>query len=157
MQRTMTFLFVFLSVLCSLTLALAANPLESIMSPDQFNTMRQKSGYAVGTIVKAQGRPELYMMVPVGRAALIPTMTIINCLGIQDRRPVEISPRELKEMAKSPLLLKSPGGTIYRISGDRKRPIANPAVFQRLGYDPASVLPMTDAQLNCIKDGDPIQ
>jgi hypothetical protein len=30
-------------------------------------------------------------------------------------------------------------------------------VFERLGYDPASVLPMTDAQLNCIRDGEPVR
>lgn len=116
-----------------------------------------KAGYPVGTIVKAEGRSELYIMVPVGRAAHIPTMQIIDCLGIQNRQPVVISRRELSSIPTSPLLLKSPGGNIYRISGDRKRLITSPAVFERLGYDPASVLPMTDAQLNCIRDGDPIR
>lgn len=129
------------------------------MSPidRHLRSMPKETGFPVGTIIKAEGRSELYIMVPVGRAAHIPTTQIINCFGIQDRKPVVISRRELSSIPTSPLLLKSPGGNIYRISGDRKRLITSPAVFERLGYDPASVLPMTDAQLNCIRDGDPIR
>lgn len=111
------------------------------------------AGYPVGTIVKVDGRPNLYMMVPVGKAAHIPTVKIIQCLGIENRKPVYIKKDELKAMPKSPLLLRSPAGAIYRIDGDRKRHISSPAVFHKRGYDPASVLPMTDQQLNCIPDG----
>lgn len=111
------------------------------------------AGYPVGTIVKVDGRPNLYMMVPVGKAAHIPTVKIIQCLGIENRKPVHITKDELKAMPTSPLLLSSPAGAIYRIDGDKKRHISSPAEFQRRGYDPASVLPMTDQQLNCIPDG----
>jgi len=134
----------------------AAGPHESPIG-DRLQSPPKGTGYPVGTIVKAEGRSELYIMVPVGRAAHIATLQIINCLGIQNRQPVVISKQELGSIPSSPLLLKSPGGNIYRISGDRKRLITSPAVFERLGYDPASVLQMTDDQLNCIRDGDPIR
>ncbi|HHO48572.1 MAG TPA: hypothetical protein ENN06_09025 [Desulfobacteraceae bacterium] len=120
-------------------------------------SLQTQAGYPVGTVIKAEGRSELYIMVPVGRAAHIPTVQILKCLDLQDRKPVVISRQELGAIPTSPLLLRSPGGNIYRISGDRKRLITSPAVFERLGYDPASVLPMTDAQLNCIRDGEPVR
>jgi hypothetical protein len=122
----------------------------------ELNDIRAQGNFPVGTIVKAEGRPELYMMVPVGKAAHIPTVQVLSCLGIQDRTPLVISRERLKALPKTPLLLKSPGGDIYKISGDRKRLITSPAAFEQQGFDPASVLPMTDAQLNCIKDGRPI-
>lgn len=111
------------------------------------------AGYPVGTIVKVDGDPALFMMVPVGKAAHIPNVKIIQCLGIENRKPVYIRKDELNAMPKSPLLLRSPSGAIYRIDGDRKRHFSNPAAFQKQGLDPASVLPMTDQQLNCIPDG----
>jgi hypothetical protein len=132
------------------------NPAQAA-GPDYLQSLQIQASHPVGTIVRAEGRSELYIMVPVGRAAHIPTVQIVNCLGMQNRQPVVISRQELSSIPTSPLLLKSPGGNIYRISGDRKRLITSPAVFERLGYDPASVLPMTDTQLNCIRDGEPIR
>lgn len=114
------------------------------------------AGYGVGTIVKVDGESAEYMMVPVGKAAHIPHPLIIQCLGIQNRTPVYVRKDELNAMPKSALLFKSPAGAIYVIKGDRKRHVANQASFQRHGFDPASVLPMTDAQLNCIPDGPPM-
>ncbi len=115
-----------------------------------------QAGYSVGTIIKVDGEPAEYMMVPVGKAAHIPDPKIIQCLGIQNRQPVYVRKDALNAMPKSPLLFSSPAGSIYMIQGDRKRHISNSASFQKLKLDPASVLPMTDAQLNCIPDGSPM-
>jgi len=107
----------------------------------------------VGEIVKTATSPQLFIMVPVGRAALIPSPMILQCLRLQNRRPVIISDVELNRYPKAPLLLRSPSGTIYRIDGNRKLHITSQEVFLRLNYDPVSLLSMLDDQLACIPDG----
>ena len=114
------------------------------------------TGYPVGSVAQLEGTQEIYIMVPVKRAAHVPSVAVFQCLGLQAKQRFTITRNEMKGLKKSPLLLKGPDGKVYEISGEQKRHLASPAAMQRRGYDPASVLPATDAQLNCIKSGPPL-
>ncbi len=114
------------------------------------------AGQPVGALVKSPNDSKLYIMVPVGKVAYIPTVVVLQCLKLQNRAHTVISQAELNSYPKTELLLQSRAGAIYMVKGDKKHHIANASAFQRRNLDPSSVLPMMDDQLNCLQDGAPL-
>ena len=114
------------------------------------------AGQPVGALVQTPNDSKLYIMVPVGKAAHIPTVRVLQCLRLQNRAHTIISQAELNSYPKTELLLQSRAGAIYMIKGDKKHHIVNAAAFQRRNLDPNTVLPMMDDQLNCLQDGAPL-
>ncbi len=116
-----------------------------------------QAGRPVGAIIKTANSDALYIMVPIGKKAHIPSVRALNCLQLQNRVPVVVSDAEFSSYPSTPLLIKSPRGEIYLVEGDKKRHIVNPAAFQRHNYDPVTVLPMLDPQIYCLEDGPEIR
>jgi len=109
-----------------------------------------------GSVVQAEGRPELYLVLPGGRVAHIQTVQVLRCLGLQGIPPHVVPPPALREMPRLPLLLRGPEGRIYRVEGSTKRHIQNPEVMRQLGYPMDAPLSVGPRELHCIADGSPL-
>ncbi len=117
----------------------------------------QAAKYHPGTVVKGEGRAALFVALASGHLAHIPSVQALRCLELHRQPPLTVPALVVDNLPKSPLLVRSPDGHIFRIEGLVKRHIQSPAVLQRLGYPAASILAAGEAQLCCLADGPPVE
>lgn len=116
----------------------------------------QASRFHPGTVIKGEGRSALFVVQASGHLAHIPSVQALRCLELHRQPPQVVPALAVDNLPKSPLLVRSPDGHIFRIEGVVKRHIQSPAVWQRLGYPAASILAAGEAQLRCLADGPPV-
>ena len=73
------------------------------------------------------------------------------------KRAMKVKDDIISKISTSTFLVKGQDQKIYLVDKDKRYWISNANLFDRLGYDWNSVIPINQAQINNIPEGEPIR
>ncbi|MFA5753958.1 MAG: hypothetical protein WC905_01170 [Patescibacteria group bacterium] len=125
-------------------------------------TITATSTYITGALIQDSVTGEIFY-VEDGKKSLVDK--VLLKVKFVDKKIIKKTTKELKAYATSSPILFDEGTltktdtfpTVYLISGGKKRPFADDATFQKLGYNPANIIPASSQFLYNYDMGEKIQ